>query len=116
MLLAFLHPGARSGARSDSRRGRAVRIATPALLLTVFATHLPFFVWRYAKTRERRYLATALTFALLSTSYAFRVFAPEVEISGVRAFAFLRVPAWIAASVSLALLARHWLARARRRG
>lgn len=96
--------------------GRALIFTTPTLLLTVFATHLPFFLWRYAKTRERRFLATSLTFALLCASYAFRVFAPGAVCGGVRCAEFFRVPAWIAAAISLALLARHWIGRVRRKG
>ncbi len=31
---------------------------TPQLLLFVFVTHLPFFAWKYQRTREIRFAAT----------------------------------------------------------
>lgn len=81
------------------------------MLLFVFATHMPFFAWRYYKTGEFRHAATALTFALLALAYAVRVFAPGAEIGGVSWFAVLRIPAWGAAAVSLSLLAQHLFGR-----
>ena len=51
------------------------------LCLFVFVTHMPFFAWRYRRTGEVRFAATTLTFALLSVTYAVRVFAPELEIA-----------------------------------
>jgi peptidoglycan/LPS O-acetylase OafA/YrhL len=83
----------------------------PQLLLFVFATHLPFFAWRYHRTRERRHGATALTFALLTLAYGLRVFAPEASWAGVSLHRAARVPALLSAIVSLALLARHQLRR-----
>jgi hypothetical protein len=82
---------------------------TPQLLLLVFMTHLPFFAWRWARTREIRYAATTLTFFLLCIVYALRVFAPEARIGGVPGYAVLRVAAWSAAAVSIGLLLRHHL-------
>ena len=72
-----------------------------ALLFWVFATHLPFFVWRYWKTRAPRFAATSLTFALLALCYGVRLWAPEVAVAGVPLFWLLRVPAWMAAAAWL---------------
>jgi len=82
-----------------------------ALLLIVFATHLPFFAWRWRRTGERRHAATTLTFGLLVVTYALRVFAPEFGIAGLPAWQVARVPAWACAALSLGLLAHHWLGR-----
>jgi hypothetical protein len=79
----------------------------PLLLLFVFATHMPFFAWRYRRTRELRYAATALTFGLLAVTYALRIFAPQVEGGGLPLYAYVRVPAWIAAAVSIGMLLNH---------
>jgi hypothetical protein len=81
------------------------------LLLFVFATHLPYFVWRYYQTRELRFAATSVTFSLLVISYAIRVFAPELAWGGRPLHAQLRIAAWCAAVVSVALLVRHAAAR-----
>jgi hypothetical protein len=91
-----------------------MRDAWPRLLLFVFATHLPFFAWRYRRTGEVRFAATALTFALLTLTYALRVFAPGLELAGAPLWRLARIPAWASAAVSLALLARHHAARLRR--
>jgi hypothetical protein len=85
----------------------------PALFLFVFVTHMPFFAWRWWRTRELRHAATTLTFCLLIASYGLRVFAPGVGFRGAPLYAVLRVPAWIAAALSIGLLLRHAL---RRRG
>ena len=85
----------------------------PELLLFVFATHLPFFLFRWARSREIRYAATSVTFALLAIAYAIRVFAPQATIGGVSLFAIARVPAWAAAAVSIGLLLRHHARRLR---
>ncbi len=81
------------------------------LLFWVFVTHLPFFVWRYAKTRELRFAATSITFVLLSLTYGVKLWAPDASLWGTPLFWWLRVPAWIAAALSLGLLARHLLRR-----
>lgn len=85
----------------------------PPLLLCVFASHMPFFAWRWRRTGEVRYAATALTFTLLAVAYALRVFAPEWRWGGVSAYTFVRVPALAAAVVSIGLLVRHHVARLR---
>ena len=90
-------------------------ISMPEVLLFVFATHLPFFAWRYHRTGELRYGATALTFLLLAISYALRVFAPESDLWGVALHRIVRAPALLAAAVSVSLLLRHHLRRARSR-
>ena len=82
-----------------------------ALLLIVFATHLPLFAWRWRRTGERRHAATTLTFGLLVGTYALRVFAPEFGIAGLPAWQVARVPVWACAALSLVLLAHHWLGR-----
>lgn len=87
----------------------------PTLLLFVFATHGPFFGWRWARTREARHAATTLTFALLTVAYALRVFAPDTAWGDVAVWRIARVVAWSAAAVSLTLLARHAWRSARRR-
>jgi hypothetical protein len=85
----------------------------PALFLFVFVTHMPFFAWRYRKTREIRHAATALTFALLAIVYALRVFAQGATCGGVPLYRTVQVPAWISAAISIGLLLRHHLARLR---
>ncbi len=85
----------------------------PLLLLFVFATHMPFFAWRYRRTREVRHAATALTFALLAVTYALRLFAPHVDEGGVPLYVYVRVPAWISAVISLGMLLNHHISRAR---
>lgn len=79
----------------------------PALLLFVFASHGPFFAWRWARTGEARHAATTLTFALLTGAYALRVFAPGAAWGDVPLWRGARVVAWCAAAVSLGMLARH---------
>jgi uncharacterized membrane protein len=86
----------------------------PVVLLFVFATHLPFFAWRWRATGERRYAATTLTFSLLVVTYALGLFAPELRIGATPLFEVTRVLAWLAAAVSIGLLLRH-LARLRAR-
>ena len=80
----------------------------PRVLLFVFATHLPFFVWRWHATGERRYAATTLTFALLVITYGLGVFAPQLRIGDTPLFAIVRVVAWASAAVSIAILVRHF--------
>jgi hypothetical protein len=87
----------------------------PKLLLFVFATHGPFFAWAWVRTREPRHAATTLTFALLTVAYALRVFAPEAALGDTPAWQVARVPAWMAAALSLSLLARHALEKLRAR-
>ncbi len=89
---------------------------TPPLLLFVFATHMPFFVWRWRKSGEGRYAATALTFALLTLVYALQILAPESSWCGVRLYPPLRAAALLSAGVSIGLLVRHLVIRARTRG
>ena len=85
------------------------------MLLCVFATHLPFFAWRWRATRERRYAATTLTFALLVTAYGLRVFGAELRVGDLLLHDVVRVVAWLSAAVSIALLVRHHTAARRRR-
>lgn len=79
----------------------------PVVLLAVFVTHLPFFALRWWRTRELRHAATTFTFVLLVATYGLRVVAPELHLGGAPAWERVRVVAWAAAAVSLALLARH---------
>ncbi len=83
----------------------------PTLLLGVFATHMPVFAWRWSRTRAPRHAATTMTFALLTVSYALRVFAPEVRLGDWPLHAWVRIPAWIAAVLSIGLLLRHLVTR-----
>ena len=83
----------------------------PTLLLVVFATHMPVFAWRWVRTRAPRHAATTITFALLTVSYALRVFAPDARLGDWPVSAWVRVPAWIAAVLSIGLLLRHLLTR-----
>jgi hypothetical protein len=85
----------------------------PPLLLCVFGSHMPFFAWRYHRTRQLRYAATTLTFVLLTISYALRVFAPEATQAGIPLHMYVRVPAWISAVVSIGLLLQHHVSRPR---
>ena len=78
----------------------------PSLLLFVFLTHMPFFALRWWRTREPRYLATTITFLLLSVTYGLRVFAAELSFQGAPVHWWVRVPAWAAAAVSLTLFFR----------
>jgi hypothetical protein len=87
----------------------------PVLLLFVFATHGPFFAWRWWRTREIRHAATTLTFALLVVTYALRVFAPEARAGELALWQAVRIPAWAAAALSLTLLARHGVSRLKSR-
>jgi hypothetical protein len=87
----------------------------PQLLLFVFATHLPFFAWRWRRTGEARYAATSVTFALLTLVYGLGILAPEARCGGVRLVPPLRAAALVSAALSLGLLARHLLLRARSR-
>jgi hypothetical protein len=84
------------------------------LLLFVFATHLPFFAWRWHATREIRYAATTLTFSLLVVTYGLGLFAPELHIGTVALYQAVRVAAWLSAAVSIGLLLRHLLSGRRR--
>jgi hypothetical protein len=86
----------------------------PQLLLFVFATHGPFFAWRWRRSGEVRHAATALTFALLTGVYALQVFAPDWNWRGVPLYRWVRIPALLAAALSLGLLLRHALHRLRR--
>jgi len=85
----------------------------PLVLFFVFATHLPFFAWRWRSTRERRYAATTLTFALLVITYGLRVFAPQLQIGNAPLFQVVRVLAYLSAVVSIGLLVRHVTVRLR---
>jgi hypothetical protein len=84
----------------------------PQLLLLVFVTHLPFFAVRWWRTREIRFLATSITFTLLIVTYALRVFAPEATLRDIPLFWWVRVPAWLAAAVSIGLLVHYRVGRA----
>jgi uncharacterized membrane protein len=88
----------------------------PLVLFLVFATHLPFFAWRWRKTRERRYAATTLTFALLVITYGLALFAPQLHVGHTPLFQVVRVVAWLSATVSIALLIRHHALRLGVRG
>ena len=79
----------------------------PTLCLIVFTTHAPYFAWRYRRTGEPRFAATTATFVLLSLTYGLRVFAPDVAVAEISLWQWARVPAWLAAALSLGLLARH---------
>ena len=85
------------------------------LFLFVFATHAPYFAWRYRRTRELRHAATALTLGLLALAWALRIFAPQLSLAGVELHRIARVPALAAALVSLGLFARHHARRLRSR-
>jgi hypothetical protein len=83
------------------------------LFLFVFATHAPYFAWRYARTRELRHAATALTLGLLAVAWALRIFAPELSLAGFELHRAVRAAALAAALVSLTLFARHHARRLR---
>jgi len=85
----------------------------PELLLVVFATHLPFFAWRWHRTRELRFAATSLTFALLVVTYGLRVFAPGLSLAETPLWQEVRVVAWLAAALSIGLLLQHQAAKLR---
>jgi hypothetical protein len=86
------------------------------LLLLVFATHLPFFAWRWRKTGEARYAATCLTFGLLVIAYTLRVFAPDAALAGVRLHPAIRGAALASAAVSIGWLIVHQASRLRASG
>jgi hypothetical protein len=111
-------PPSREQEAASSARIRAA-MAPPSdwiaiLLLVVFTTHLPFFWWRYVRTREIRYAATSLTFALLVLAWGLRVFAPAASVGGVALHRIARVPALASALLSVGLLLRHHARRLRR--
>jgi hypothetical protein len=83
----------------------------PEILLFVFATHLPFFVWKYYRTRELRFAATSITFLSLAISYSVRIFAPEWTWAGHPVHVTIRVVSWLFAAVSIWLIARHLVGR-----
>ncbi len=87
----------------------------PKLCLFVFVTHLPFFLWRYWKTREPRFGATSATFALLCVTYVLLVFAPGLHVGGAPLWKWVRVPTLLSAVVSIGLLVRHHVLRMRSR-
>ena len=86
------------------------------MLFLVFVTHLPFFAWRWRATRERRYAATTLTFALLAITYGLALFAPQLRVGDWPLFSVVRVIAWLSAAVSITLLIRHHALRLRGTG
>lgn len=86
-----------------------------ALLLVVFAVHLPIFALRWRRTREVRFAATTLTFALLVAAYAFRVFAPGLAIGARPAHELVRAVALATAAVSIGMLAWHGIRRIAKR-
>jgi len=88
-------------------------LSWPVVLLFVFSTHLPFFAWRWWRTRELRYGATTLTFALLVVTYSLRVFEPDLRIGDVELHKAVRVLAWTAAVASIGMLVRHWVGHLR---
>lgn len=88
---------------------RSERAVSDALLLGVFAVHLPFFIWRFVSTGELRYAATSVTFGLLMSAYALRVFAPEIQVAGIGLHTAVRAVALLAAALSLSLLAHRLL-------
>lgn len=88
---------------------------TSQLLLFVFATHLPFFAWRWRRTGELRHAATTLTFALLVGVYALQVFAPDWSWRGTPLYRLARIPALCSAAISVGLVLRHLLSRPGRR-
>ncbi len=83
------------------------------MLFCVFATHLPFFAWRWRVTGERRHAATTLTFSLLVIAYGLAVFAPQLHVGHTPLFQVMRVIAWLSAAVSIGLLVRHHAMRLR---
>ena len=85
------------------------------MLLGVFATHLPFFAWRWWRSGETRHAATTVTFALLVVTYSLQVLAPGVRIADVEIQPWIRRTAWAAAALSLGLLARHLVRRSSER-
>jgi hypothetical protein len=86
-----------------------------ALLLVVFATHLPIFAMRWRRSGELRFAATTLTFALLVSAYGLRVFAPDLAVHAAPLHESVRAVALGAAAVSVGLLVRHLAMRARAR-
>jgi len=88
----------------------------PKLLLFVFVTHMPFFARAWWRSREVRYLATTVTFALLIVTYALRVFVPDAALDGIPLFWWVRVAAWLSAALSIGLLIHHRLGTARTKG
>ena len=81
----------------------------PWLALFVFATHLPFFAWRWWRSGEARFAATSLTFALLIVTYALQLFAPDLRIGEVELHVICRWLAWASAVVSIYMLVAHTL-------
>ena len=79
------------------------------LALFVFGSHLPFFAWRWWRTRETRYAATSLTFSLLVLAYSLRLFVPDLRVCEVELHEICRRVAWVSAVFGISMLVAHHL-------
>ncbi len=74
-------------------------------MLFVFAIHFLVFAWMAVKRRRLASTFAAGAFFLLFLAIAVRLWLPESYLLGIRAYWFLRIPAWI---LALAGLSSAW--------
>lgn len=82
-------------------------------MMLLFAAHLAGFSVLGLRRREWYYLALVLTFGLLTSSFAARLFAPELEAAGEPLYLLLRHVAWVAAAISVSWTALRMQRRRR---
>jgi len=70
-------------------------------LMLLFGAHLAGFAVLGWRRREWYYLALVMTFGLLTASFALRLFASDLESSGMPLHLWLRYAAWVAAALSI---------------
>jgi dolichyl-phosphate-mannose--protein O-mannosyl transferase len=85
------------------------------IMLVLFAAHLIPMLIIGIRRRELYYLAPITTFALLTLTFALRVFAPEFEVNGRPLHEPVRYAAWTAAGISIPLLVLRIRKRRRER-
>ena len=66
-------------------------------MLFVFAIHFLIFAWLAIRRRRLASALAAGAFLLLFLSISARLWLPESRIMGVKAYWFLRIPAWVLA-------------------
>lgn len=84
-----------------------------ALMCLLFAAHLVAFARIGLKRREWYYLATSVTFTLLTLAFGLRWLAPDLTIGELPVYHGIRMAAWAAAAVSITWLTARLVARRR---
>ena len=72
-------------------------------MLYVFAVHCLVFAWLAAKRRRLSLALAAGAFFLLFLAIEVRLWLPESHLLGIRAYWYLRIPAWGMALTGLSL-------------